>query len=111
MAPRFLGKNCVPFRGHCEKFDPENPNKCRGVFFGAIDMVSVFDPKIKKFYNDLNAGQASGSKDRSTMFSPMIQNEYVNLFGKKILKELVKDVIESEFYTIISDKVTVHSRQ
>ena len=41
----------------------------------------------------------------------MIQNEYVNLFGKKILKELVKDVIESEFYTIISDKVTVHSRQ
>lgn len=40
------------------------------------------------------------------MYSPLIKNEIINIFGELIQSDLIKLISKSGFYTVIADKTT-----
>ena len=61
LGTKISGEKLCPFPRASREVRPWESKQMPRCFFGVIDMLSAFDPEIKKFYDDFNAGQASGS--------------------------------------------------
>lgn len=97
-AVLFCGRQCIALRGHREKLNQsENP----GNFVALLKVFSEGNSTLEAHL------QTAGSA-RVTYISPQSQNEMINVIGKHYLqKKLVKEILESRYYAILADEVTI----
>ncbi|XP_071728767.1 uncharacterized protein [Rutidosis leptorrhynchoides] len=99
---KFLAKHSLAFRGSKEKLY----QKGNGNFLGLIEMLEEFDPVIKehvrRITNDGLHVHYLGHK---------IQNELILMLGEEIKKQIIKDVKEAMYYSIILDCTPDSSNQ
>ncbi|XP_030759798.1 zinc finger MYM-type protein 1-like [Sitophilus oryzae] len=88
-----LAKNNVSFRGDNESLYDGDHN--RGNFLNIIELLSIYDPVLKELL----------SKDKKCVkyLSPTIQNEIINLLANEVKTELISQINESPFFSVIMD--------
>ncbi|XP_030750799.1 zinc finger MYM-type protein 1-like [Sitophilus oryzae] len=88
-----LAKNNVSFRGDNESLYHGDHN--RGNFLNIIELLSIYDPVLKELL----------SKDKKCVkyLSPTIQNEIINLLANEVKTELISQINESPFFSVIMD--------
>ena len=81
-----------------KKSEKQRPGNLRSIF----DALSEKDIKIRK----LNQSVQTSSKRVITMQSNQTQNEIINIFGTKILDQIIKEISQSQMFTLISDETS-----
>ena len=95
----FLGKQGLPFRGDNKDL---NITKNPGNFLA----LRVFLRVILFFFDHLNKPRAKNA----TYISPRSQNEIINVIGHDIiLANIVAEVKQSKFYSVLADEVNCHN--
>lgn len=84
----------LPLRGHRENRD----SLSRGNFLNIIDLLAKYDPVLKVHLLETNA-----EKFKISYLSPKIQNELIHDIGSKVRENIVKNIKECPFFTIILD--------
>lgn len=97
-ATSFLGRQGLAFRGHNEKDDSLN----KGNFVELVDVVGSsssieIQQKIQRRYG--------------SYLSHDYQNDYINLFGNTIRKDLMKKVNDAGFFSILVDETKDASKK
>ena len=98
-AVPFLGKQGLPFRGDNEDLNiTKNPGNFLALrFFSESDSI---------LFDHLNKPRAKNA----TYISPRSQNEIVNVIGHDIiLANIVAEVEQSKFYSVLADEVSCHN--
>ena len=108
---RFLGGQGLPLRGHRECYSESNPHQNRGNFLAFLNVIGTWDKTVKDVTDEVESKQRIGKRVQASMFSPLIQNQIITIFGEEIKKSIVQDVLEAGHYVIISDEATVHNEQ
>lgn len=88
-----LSRCNLPFRGHREniqKIDIKSGN-----FLNIIDLLSRYDPLLKSHIEN----QATKTK----YFSPLIQNELIQLSSTHLLNNMFSEIKTSPFFSLILD--------
>ncbi|XP_063749772.1 zinc finger MYM-type protein 1-like [Eleginops maclovinus] len=78
------------FRAHHEKLGEIN----NGNFLAHIELLARYDPVLEKLIR---------SKSKIKYLSPKIQNEMISIMAQTVLDEIVKEIHEAEFYSVILD--------
>ena len=98
-AVLYLSKQGLALRG--SSGEGKNP----GNFLALLETLSIENEIIKKHLK-------KPLKKNATMTSWKIQNELLDVIGREIiLKDIIKDVNRSKFYTLIADEVTSTNEQ
>jgi hypothetical protein len=90
-----LAERGLPFRGDTERFG--HPNN--GNYLGVLELLSEYDPFLKdhiKRYGNAGSGQAS-------YLSSATCDELIEIMGKRVFEEIVKEVKEGKYYSISVD--------
>ena len=96
----FLGKQGLPFRGDNEDL---NITKNPGNFLALLKCFSESDSIL---FDHLNKPRAKNA----TYISPRSQNEIINVIGHDIiLANIVAEVKQSKFYSVLADEVSCHN--
>ena len=83
----FCAENNLAFRGH---------EQDGGIFLNLIKFVSQFDVGFKNFLESHITNHAS-------YLSRTIENEFINLVSAKVQSEIIKEIQEAKYYSIIFD--------
>ena len=89
-----LAKNCLAFRGHTEHID----DTYNGNFLSVVKMLAEFDPIMHELLNRPNG--------TVKYLSPKIQNEIIETLGNELEAQLVDNIKNAPFYSIITDTTT-----
>ena len=89
----FLAKQGISFRGHLEDSDSMN----RGTFRELCNLFAFYDSDFKK--------KLDGKFNYN---SPRIQNELLNISAALIRKQIIKEIIDAGFYTLMVDEAKLH---
>lgn len=82
----------MPFRGHRENLDSNNP----GMFLSVINLLSRYDTVLKDLLE-------SKTKNSITYLSPKVQNEIIDLLGNAVKAEIVNQIKLPPFFSIVID--------
>lgn len=91
QAILFCAQNNLPLRGISAKNKDDS-----GIFLNLIKYTSHFDITLKNILD-------SHVKHHVSYLSPQIQNEFINLLGKKVRDEIIKEIQQAKYYCIIFD--------
>ena len=91
---QFLARQGLALRGHSEGVDALQGNLLQLLLLRAQDCPRLDEWLRKKEY-----------------VSPQIVNELINLMGQAMLRQLVEEIREAKFYSLIADEATDISRQ
>ncbi|KAG9282427.1 zinc finger MYM-type protein 1-like [Astyanax mexicanus] len=80
----------LAFRGHREKVGELNS----GNFLSVIDLLARYDPVLRELLD---------KKSNVNYLSPSIQNELIALLSQRVHDEIVSEIKEAEFYSVIMD--------
>lgn len=80
----------LAFRGHNEKLNEPN----NGNFLSVIELLARYDPVLRELLD---------KKSHVNYLSPAIQNELIALLSKRVHDEIVSEIKDAEFYSIIMD--------
>ncbi|KAE9522395.1 hypothetical protein AGLY_017226 [Aphis glycines] len=83
----------LPFRGHREKLGSGKGEN--GNFICFIELLAKYDPVLEKVVNQGN--------NKVNYCSPKIQNELIQLISNKVKNELILNIKEAPFFSIIID--------
>ena len=109
----FLGKQGLAFRGHRESLDHPEVNK--GNFLEALDYLSTYDVTIDNHLEKVRKqqvllkgrdGEKRGAKGwgaKLTFLSNDTQNNAINIIGKEISSEIVKEIGNCRAWALIAD--------
>ncbi|CAD0206693.1 unnamed protein product [Chrysodeixis includens] len=90
----YLAENNMAFRGNSDKlYTPNN-----GKFLGLVQLLAKFDPVMQEHLRLAMKGDIADhycGKD--------IQNELIELMGKKVKSEIISRAKKSKYYSIIAD--------
>lgn len=92
---KYLAARGLPFRGDTETFG--HPNN--GNYLGILELLSEYDPFLKdhvKRYGSAGSGQAS-------YLSSATCDELIEIMGKRVLEEIIKEVKAAKYYSISVD--------
>ncbi len=78
------------FRASREKLGEIN----NGNFLSVIELLGWYDPVLQSLIT---------SKSKTKYLSPKIQNEIISILAQKIEDEIVKEIHDAEFYSVIMD--------
>lgn len=92
---RFLTERGLPLRGDCEKFGNAN----NGNYLGLLELLSEYDPFLKEHINKYGGG-GSG---KTSYLSHRICDEFIDVIGKQVFEEIVKEVKTSKYYSFSVD--------
>lgn len=96
----FLAKNNLAFRGTTSQINSGNS----GNFLSLIQLMSKYSPPL--------ALHVSRLKSYSTSYlSPMIQNEFIELTGTTVRNEILKNIRDRKFFSIMFDATPDVSHQ
>ena len=97
-ATSFLGRQGLSFRGHEESIESDN----KGNFIECVEtLAKASQPELK-----LKLERRYGSYT-----SHVYQNDYIQIFGEQIRKDIAVNVINAEFFTILADETKDISRK
>ncbi|CAH2295749.1 Hypothetical predicted protein [Pelobates cultripes] len=94
----FLAHQNLPFRGHRETMSSAN----KGNFLELVELLSNYDPILKKHFMRLKHAVASG-KRMTSYFSPKIQNKLICLLGNHVKDKIVADIKKAKYFGILFD--------
>ena len=99
---RHAHRQCIALRGDVEKLDKAvNP----GNFLSTLQLLSNHDPILKAHLEKPRLRNA-------TYLSPDIQNQLIDVIGKRIIqKDLINEILHAKFYSIMIDEVTSHNQE
>ena len=80
----------VAFRADHEKLGEIN----NGNFLSVIELLGRYDPILQRLIS---------SESKTKYLSPQIQNEIISIMAQKVQNEIVKEVHDAEFYSVIMD--------
>lgn len=89
-------RNNLPLRGGGGS-DSINDNYC-GVFLSTLELISHYNPQLHEHIANVKSGKYVPS-----YFSPKIQNEVIEILGKKVRSEILKNVNNSKYFSIVFD--------
>ena len=92
---KFLCKQNLPLRGHREDSNSRN----QGNFLETLKLLAKYDAVIKEH---LSVIQLS-SKGMTTYLSPTIQNELIELLGKKVKHLILEEIKAAKYFSILLD--------
>ena len=93
---QFLAERSMAFRGsanHETIGDPKNGN-----FLGLAELLAKFDPVMAEHLSKVSSDMISDH-----YLSNTIQDELIELMGHKIVSEIVVNLQEAEYYSLILD--------
>ncbi|XP_071689120.1 uncharacterized protein [Rutidosis leptorrhynchoides] len=99
---KFLAKHSLAFCGSKEKLY----QKGNGNFLGLIEMLEEFDPIIKE-----HVRRITNYETHVHYLGHKIQNELILMLGDEIKKQIIKEVKEAKYYSIILDYTPDSSNQ
>ena len=96
------GQQCLPLRGDHEQFGADgNP----GNFLAVLHFLAVYYPVLDQHLK-------SPAMQNAKMTSPRIQNEVIDVMAQHfIVSQLVKEVKEAKFFSVMADEVTSHNTE
>lgn len=92
---KFLTERGLPLRGDVEKFGCSN----NGNYLGLLELISEYDPFLKEHiqkYGAVGSGNVS-------YLSSFTCDEFVEMMGKRVLNQIVKEVKEAKYYSLSVD--------
>lgn len=92
---KFLASNALAFRGKNQKFNKEDS----GNYIGALKFLSEFDPFLRT-HIDKHANLGTG---HTNYLSSTICDEFIKLMGDRIRQDIIKEIIEAKFFSLIID--------
>lgn len=87
-------RNNLPLRGGSDSISDKN---C-GVFLSTLELISHYNPQLSKHIENVKSG-----KYVTSYFSPLIQNELIDLMGNKVRAEILKNVRSAKYFSIMFD--------
>lgn len=88
----FCAKNNIALRGTNEIIGNSNS----GIFLSIIELVSQDNVTLKKHIETHKKGSV-------TYFSPLIQNEIINIIGDKTRNEIINRIQKAKYFSILFD--------
>ena len=96
---KFLGKRGLPLRGHSEKIgDPHNGN-----FLGIIELLSTYDPVLQDHVRKISDSQKAGKRLQAHYLSNRIQDEFIQICGRRIRESILLELKSSRYYSFMVD--------
>lgn len=98
----FLGRQNIPFRGHCEQrniLDDSNPSVNSGNFRELLKYRILGGESTLQ--NHLTTAHS-----KATFMSTLVQNELIDCCKQIITQNILKEVQESKYYSILFDETT-----
>ncbi|XP_044766148.1 uncharacterized protein LOC123322270 [Coccinella septempunctata] len=98
-AVMYLATNCLSFRGSKESqidFTQHCLQLSRGNFLNLINLLAKYDPTLKCHLDHLKKGQTS-------YLSKTIQNEMIDLMAIKVRNNIINEIKEANYFTIMFD--------
>ncbi|XP_065652793.1 uncharacterized protein LOC136080111 [Hydra vulgaris] len=90
----FCAKNNLALRGSTEVIGEQNS----GIFLNLIELISHYYPLVAEHVASVKA-----KKTKTSYFSPRIQNELIELLGQKVRNEILSNVREAKYYSVLFD--------
>ena len=94
---KFLCKQNLPLRGHRE--DPNSRNQ-----ENFLETLKLLQNILQSFKKYLSVIQLS-SKSMTTYLSPTIQNELIELLGKKVKHLILEEIKAAKYFSILLDSI------
>ena len=92
---KFLSKQNLPFRGHREDSNSRNQEN----FLKTLKLFANYSTVI----NEHIFGTQLSKKDMTTYLSPTIQNELIELLGKKVKDLILEEIKTAKYFSILLD--------
>ena len=92
---KYMTSHALAFRGKNQTFDKEHS----GNYIGALEYLSEFDPFLRAHLNKY----ANMGRGNVHYLSSTICDEFITLMGDKIRNEIVREVNDAKFFSIIID--------
>ena len=92
---KFLSKQNLPFRGHCEDSNSRNQEN----FLETLYLLAKYSTVIKEHI----FGTKLSKKGMTTYLSPTIQNELIELLGKKVKDLILEEIKTAKYFSIFLD--------
>lgn len=92
---QFLASRGLPFRGDNEILGSPN----NGNYLGCVELLIEFDPLLANHLNKFG----NPRKGNISYLSANICNEFINVMGKQVLKEIVNEVKLAKYFSISVD--------
>jgi len=88
----FCAKNNLGLRGSTSEIGVQGS----GVFLDIVELLSKYDKTLEELISN-------HTKRSVNYLSPTIQNEFVNLLGKKVRNEILSRIRKSKYYSLLFD--------
>ncbi|KAL4152760.1 hypothetical protein QTP88_000593 [Uroleucon formosanum] len=88
----FCAKNNLALRGSTSEIGVQGS----GVFLDIVELLSKYDKTLEELISN-------HTKRSVNYLSPTIQNEFVNLLGKKVRNEILSRIRKSKYYSLLFD--------
>ncbi|KMQ87036.1 zinc finger mym-type protein 1-like protein [Lasius niger] len=88
----FCAENNLALRGSNEKIGEPGS----GILLSAVNMIAKYNPKLKAHID-------THKKGSTFYFSPLIQNELIELMGTKVKTQIIKEVKIAKYFSILFD--------
>lgn len=88
----FCAKNNLALRGSMSEIGVQGS----GVFLDIVELLSKYDTTLEELISN-------HTKRSVNYLSPTIQNEFVNLLGKKVRNEILSRIRKSKYYSLLFD--------
>lgn len=92
---RFLCRQNLAFRGHREIL---SSTQNAGNFLELIKFLGKYDPVVRE-----HLVRAQAKPNTVSYLSPLIQNEFISILGRRVLDVILEEVREAKYYAIIFD--------
>ena len=94
----FLQERQLPFRGSSTELNNTN----NGLFLGNLEVLSGHNQILKSHLDEVKKHQENSSR-KAHYLSPRSQNEFINECSKVVLNDIVEEVKQALYYSIIVD--------
>ena len=95
----FLAERALAFQGHSDKIgDVHNGN-----FLGILELLSNYDVPLKEHMVKVQQSQEAGKRLQCHYLSNKIQNEFIDLCGKRVREAILSELAGAKYYSIMVD--------